>query len=101
MARSNTTFKNKVVAITGAASGIGLALARKFASEGAALALIDRDQTALESCEQEFIESGYRVMAVPCNVTDPSMCTSTIQKVIDNFGGIDVLVNNAGITQRS
>lgn len=94
-------FKDKVVAITGAASGIGLALAHKFAREGAAIALIDMDQTALESCEQAFIESGCRAMAVPCNVTDPSMCTSTIQKVIDHFGGIDILVNNAGITQRS
>lgn len=98
---SNTASKNKVVAITGAASGIGLALARKFAREGAAIALIDMDQAALERYEQEFHSSGYRAMTAICDVTDQAMCTAAIQAVIHHFGGIDILVNNAGITQRS
>jgi NAD(P)-dependent dehydrogenase (short-subunit alcohol dehydrogenase family) len=97
---STTSFKNKTVAITGAASGIGLAIARKFAREGASIALIDMDQEALELCEQEFRDSGYRAMAVCCDVTDPDMCASAIKAIIHNFSGIDVLVNNAGITQR-
>lgn len=98
---SNIVFKNKVVAITGAASGIGLAIARKFACEGASIALIDMDRKALEHCEKEFRDSDCRVMAVACDVTDQAMCTSAIETIIRNFGGIDVLVNNAGITQRS
>ncbi len=98
---SNTTFKNKIVAITGAASGIGLALAHKFAREGAAIALIDMDKAALDRCEQEFRSSGYRTMTAICDVTDQAMCADAIQAVIQHFGGIDLLVNNAGITQRS
>jgi NAD(P)-dependent dehydrogenase (short-subunit alcohol dehydrogenase family) len=98
---SKTAFKNKVVAITGAASGIGLALAHKFAHEGAVIALIDMDKTALESCEKEFHNSGYQAMAMACDVTDQAMCEAAIESVIDHFGGIDILVNNAGITQRS
>ena len=93
--------KNKVVVITGGASGIGLALARKFADEGAAIALVDMDQKALDTCEQEFKSAGRPVMAVACDVTDPARCTAAMEAIIREFGGIDVLVNNAGITQRS
>jgi NAD(P)-dependent dehydrogenase (short-subunit alcohol dehydrogenase family) len=100
-AMSSIEMKHKVVAITGAASGIGLALARKFAREGAQVALIDMDPAALEKREQELKAAGCRTMAVTCDVTDPSMCTSAINAVIAAFGGIDILVNNAGITQRS
>jgi len=94
-------FKNKVVAITGAASGIGLALARKFAGEGATLALVDVDQAALDICAQDFQAAGWPVMTVACDVTDPAMCTTAMEAIIHELGGIDVLVNNAGITQRS
>ena len=98
---ASVSFKNKVVAITGAASGIGLALARKFAAHGAAIALVDMDKDALEQCQQEFETAGRRSMAVACDVTDPAMCTAAMAAIIREFGGIDVLVNNAGITQRS
>jgi len=98
---SKTPFKNKVAAITGAASGIGLAVARKFSSEGASIALIDMDREALKQCENELRDSGCRVMGIVCDVTDQDNCTSAIEAVIQKFGGIDILVNNAGITQRS
>ena len=94
-------FKDKIVAITGAASGIGLALARKFAFEGAAVALIDMDPDALAWCERELRDAGRRVLAVTCDVTDQDMCAAAMAAVIREFGGIDVLINNAGITQRS
>jgi len=94
-------FKDKVVAITGAASGIGLALARKFAGEGATVALIDMDPDALARCEKEFRDSGWRALVLTCNVTDQAKCAAAMAAVIQEFGGIDVLVNNAGITQRS
>ena len=98
---SNRIFKHKIVTITGAASGIGLALARRFAQAGATVALLDMDQAALDRCEQELHEAGHQTIAITCNVTDPDMCANAILTVIDRFGGIDILVNNAGITQRS
>ena len=97
----DTILKNKIVVITGAASGIGLALARKFTRAGAAVALLDMDQAALDRCEREFHAAGHQAMAIACDVTDPDMCADAIQAAIDRFGGIDILVNNAGITQRS
>ncbi|MBW2593192.1 MAG: SDR family oxidoreductase [Deltaproteobacteria bacterium] len=98
---SQQPFKEKVVVITGAASGIGLALAHKFAQEGALIGLIDMDKAALEECEKQFADRGYRAVGVACDVTRQDMCESAVEKIIEVFGHIDVLVNNAGITQRS
>ncbi|RLC33661.1 MAG: short chain dehydrogenase [Deltaproteobacteria bacterium] len=98
---SKKPFKEKVVVITGAASGIGLALARKFAREGAFIGLMDMDRAALEKCEKQFADRGYHAVGVVCDVTRQAMCESAVAKITDAFGHIDVLVNNAGITQRS
>ncbi len=94
-------FSNKVVVVTGAASGIGLAVAERFARAGATCALLDLDEARLKQCERQFLEAGYRVMGLPCDVTQRADCEAAVQAVIDGFGGIDVLFNNAGITQRS
>ena len=94
-------FDNKVVVVTGAASGIGLAVVRRFASAGAICALLDMDADRLEQCEREFAEAGYPVMVRQCDVTQRHECEASIRAVIERFGGIDLLFNNAGITQRS
>jgi NAD(P)-dependent dehydrogenase (short-subunit alcohol dehydrogenase family) len=94
-------FKNKVVVITGAASGIGLAVARRFARAGAVCALLDMDAGRLKTCAREFSQAGHRVMTHVCDVTQRAACETAMATVMDALGGIDVLFNNAGITQRS
>ena len=85
----------KVVVITGGAGGIGRALARAFADRGARIALLDRDAEALEAA----LTGDW--LAVPCDVTHADQCAVAMAQVRDALGGIDVLVNNAGISHRS
>jgi NAD(P)-dependent dehydrogenase (short-subunit alcohol dehydrogenase family) len=95
------SFADKVVVITGAASGIGLALCRKFACEGSRIVMLDADKTALNFYKAELADAGYDVLARECDVVDANQCQETITAAIERWGGIDVLINNAGITQRS
>lgn len=94
-------FANKVVVVTGAASGIGLAVARRFARAGAVCVLLDMDEARLQRCEREFLDAGHQATGMRCDVTRRTDCESAMKAVVDRFGGVDVLFNNAGITQRS
>ncbi len=94
-------FRDRVVVITGAAGGIGSALARRFARAGARLALLDVDAGGLARLRAELAEAGAAVCAHRCDVTDASACRAAIDAVVAAFGAIDVLVNNAGITALS
>lgn len=97
---SHPAFKDKVSIITGGASGIGLATAREFAARGAKLALLDRDPDALEKVAEEFKRSNVPVFSRVCDVTDPDQVKDRIQKIAAHYNRIDILFNNAGITQR-
>lgn len=92
------SFKDKVVVITGGSRGLGLALARRFLTEGARVALIARDYKELERArfilETKF--SSQDIMLCPCDVTNNEQMSSTLVNVISQLGDIDVLVNNAG-----
>jgi len=90
-----------VVAITGAASGIGRALARRYARSGARLGLLDRDRTGLDEVAAELTERGAEILALDCDVTRWDDCKGAIESLLDSYGGIDVLINNAGITHVS
>jgi len=95
------SFKNKVVVITGATGGMGRALCRQFGRAGAKIALLDLHRETLETFARELNQTGIQTLALPCDVTKEPACASAMQNIIATFGGIDVLINNAGLTQRS
>ncbi len=89
----------KVVVITGASSGIGKALAEKYASEGWNVVVAARRLDRLEELEKQF---GKEVMLpVKTDVTQESDCKNLVEKAIEKYGRIDVLINNAGISMRA
>jgi NAD(P)-dependent dehydrogenase (short-subunit alcohol dehydrogenase family) len=94
------TFRDKVVVVTGAASGIGAAICRKFASEGAKIGLMDADGKGVEEMKISLTDLNFEAHAVKCDVSLEEECTLAIKAFIARYGGVDVLVNNAGITQR-
>ncbi len=87
-------FASKVVVITGAGSGIGAAAARRFASEGASVVLVGRTREKLESVLQT-LSAGQHLVA-PCDVSEPDQVKQLAEQVLQQFGQVDVLVNNAG-----
>lgn len=91
-------LEGKVVVITGASSGIGRAAARAFADEGAAVVLAARREPLLHEAASEVIGAGGRAMSVPTDVRDPAQVERLAARAIEAFGGIDVWVNNAGIS---
>ncbi|MDX1587982.1 MAG: SDR family oxidoreductase [Oleiphilaceae bacterium] len=97
-------YNNKVVWITGASSGIGEALALDFAAKGARLVLSARRQEALERVRDACVASGStaeNVLVLPLDVTDMDRLAPATREVLDQFGQIDLLINNAGLSQRS
>ncbi|EKD31158.1 MAG: Short chain dehydrogenase, partial [uncultured bacterium] len=93
-------LKNKVVIITGASSGIGLAAAREFAAEGAKLVLAARNAERLKEIEAE-LSLITEVLPVKTDVSVEADCKNLIEHAVARFGGIDILVNNAGISMRA
>ena len=90
-------FENKAVLITGGAGDIGRAAASRFAGGGARLALIDSDAEALEAVCREFGSGGTEVVSRGVDVTDLEAVMSAVGEIQTSLGGIDVLVNCAGI----
>ena len=89
---------NKVAIVTGAASlrGIGWATAKRFADEGARVALLD---LKAEDAQRAAGEIGASHAGYACDVRDETACKEVVRKIIDDFGQVDVLVNNAGVSQ--
>ncbi|TAJ12690.1 SDR family oxidoreductase [Marinilabiliaceae bacterium JC017] len=94
-------MQNKVIIITGASSGIGLACAREFASRGAKLALAARSSDKLKEIESELKAKGIEVISVQTDVSKEDDCKHLVEETINAFGQIDILLNNAGISMRA
>lgn len=83
--------------ITGASSGLGAALARRFASETTSLALIARRQAQLESLAEELRQTGCKVLPLVCDLADPPQVARTFTRIAYELGDVDVLIANAGV----
>ncbi|WP_019390971.1 SDR family NAD(P)-dependent oxidoreductase [Priestia filamentosa] len=90
-----TAMKDKVVIVTGAKGGIGLATAQLFAKEGASVALVDRNEPKQEA--QDLIDAGYQAISIQCDVSDEKAVEAMVEKTVDTFGKLDYAYNNAGI----
>ncbi len=88
------------VVVTGAAGGLGTAFAERYAAAGARLALIDLDGALVEALAARLRAQGATATAFGCDIADEAACTAAIASAQSALGGIDVLVNNAGISAR-
>eukprot|EP01029_Cantina_marsupialis_P014614 TRINITY_DN3204_c0_g5_i1.p1 TRINITY_DN3204_c0_g5~~TRINITY_DN3204_c0_g5_i1.p1 ORF type:complete len:270 (-),score=46.90 TRINITY_DN3204_c0_g5_i1:46-855(-) len=94
-------MNGKIVVVTGASSGIGKALAFEFASRGAKLVLAARNVEKLKEVEDEITKLGNEVISVKTDVSIEEDCKNLIEQTVTQFGGVDVLINNAGISMRA
>ena len=92
-------FRDKVVVITGGSRGLGLLLARRFGDEGAKLVICSRNDEELRRAQTELHNRGVDVEAVHCDVRLKVAVEDLIRNAVETYGGIDVLVNNAGVIQ--
>ena len=90
-------MQDKVAIVTGAASGIGKEIAIQFAREGAKVCIADLNVERAQDVTTEIAAAGGQAMAVAMDVTDETAVDSGVQSVVEQFGGVDVLVSNAGI----
>ena len=91
-------LQDKVVWITGAAKGMGLAMAHAFAQQGARLALMDIDEQGLQQARESLALSPDRCLVLTASVTQPEQMEKAVQQVVSFFGCLDVLINNAGVS---
>ena len=98
-------YKDKVIIVTGASSGIGLASVNRFMELGANVVLAARSIDKLEKIVEEFGQrltaKGQQLLCIKTDVTKEEDCKNLIEKTVEHFGKIDILVNNAGISMRA
>lgn len=97
-ARNSFTYQGRVVVITGGSRGLGLLLARELKKEGARLALFARNRAELAQAKDN-LGGGDTVITIPCDVTERMQVQHAFESVMQRYGRIDVLINNAGVIQ--
>src|SRR2546428_6485012 len=93
----NLSFENKVALVTGAGSGMGLAAAQAFAAEGAAVALVDINESAVRIATERLVAAGHKAIAIRCDVTDEAQVKRMVEQTVSAFGRLDAAFNNAGV----
>ncbi len=93
------SLQDKVVLITGGGRGLGLILARKLADEGATIAICGRSKDTLRRASSVLSSRTDKFMAVPCDITSKELVKATVKRVKEEWGSVDVLINNAGKIQ--
>ena len=90
------TLDGQTAIVTGGAGGIGSRIARTFCAEGASVVIASRGREKLEALAAELTREGYRCAAIPTDVTKPDEVTAMVSRTLEAFGGLDIMVNNAG-----
>lgn len=94
-------LRDRTALITGGASGIGRAIARLFAREGAAVLIVDRDEAAGAAVAREISDEGGRALFEAADVTRADDCVRSVRRAVADLGGLHLLINNAGIIRRA
>jgi len=97
LSKLSRSITDRVALVTGAASGMGRATARLFADEGAAVAVLDRNEEGVATVAKEIQQAGGRAVAIGLDVTDADALAALPERVHTELGALDILVNNAGI----
>ncbi len=90
-------FDGRAIIVTGAGQGMGRAIAERFARDGGSVLAADVNEAAVTAVAKALVDGGHRVVAMKVDVTDPAQVTAMVARTVQEFGGVDVLVNNAGI----